>query len=136
MAAVVIVDTDVLIDFARGDAQANSILQGLSEESSLAISVVTYMELVVGCRNNRELAELDTFVSAFQVFSLSQQVSDSALSLLKQYRLSHGLLIPDALIGATAITINANLLSKNQRDFRYIPDLKSSALSLCPLNLL
>jgi predicted nucleic acid-binding protein len=123
LAAVVIVDTDVLIDFARGDAQANSILQGLSEESSLAISVVTHMELVVGCRNNRELAELDTFVSAFQVFSLSQQVSDSALSLLKQYRLSHGLLIPDALIGATAITINANLLSKNQRDFRYIPDL-------------
>lgn len=123
MAAVVIVDTDVLIDFARGDNQANSILQVLSEGSSLAISVVTHMELVVGCRNKRELAELDMFVSAFQVFNLSQQVSESALSLLKQYRLSHGLLIPDALIGATAITFSADLLSKNQRDFRYIPDL-------------
>jgi predicted nucleic acid-binding protein len=123
LAAVVIVDTNVLIDFARGDAQANSILQGLSAGSSLAISIVTHMELVVGCRNKRELAELDTFVSAFQVFSLSQQVSESALSLLKQYRLSHGLLIPDAFIGATAITLNAHLLSKVQRDFRYIPDL-------------
>jgi predicted nucleic acid-binding protein len=81
------------------------------------------MELVVGCRNKRELAELDTFVSAFQVFSLSQQVSELALSLLKQYRLSHGLLIPDAFIGATAITLNAALLSKNQRDYRFIPDL-------------
>ena len=123
MAPVVIVDTDVLIDFARGEAQANSILQVLSEGSSLAISVVTHMELVVGCRNKRELAELDIFVSAFQVVSLSQQVSESALSLLKQYRLSHGLLIPDALIGATALALKADLLSKNQRDFRYIPDL-------------
>jgi predicted nucleic acid-binding protein len=123
LAALVIVDSDVLIDFARGDVQANTILHVLSEGSSLAISIVIHMELVVGCRNKRELAELDMFVNAFQVFSLSKQVSESALSLLKQYLLSHGLLIPDALIAAAAITLNADLLSKNQRDFRYIPGL-------------
>ena len=123
MAAVVLIDTDVLIDVARGDVQANSILQVLLEESSPAISVVSQMELVVGCRDKRELAELDRFIKPFQVFSISQQVSESALLLLRQYRLSHGLLIPDALIAATAINRNADLLSKNQRDFRYIPDL-------------
>lgn len=123
MAAVVLIDTDVLIDVARGDVQANSVLLGLAEKSSPAISVVTHMELVVGCRDKKELAELDRFIKHFQVFNLSQQVSESALSLLKQYRLSHGLLIPDALIAATAIARNADLLSKNQRDFRYIPDL-------------
>ena len=123
MAAVVLIDTDVLIDVARGDVQANSILQVLLEESSPAISVVSQMELVVGCRDKRELAELDRFIKPFQVFSISQQVSESALLLLRQYRLSHGLLIPDAVIAATAINRNADLLSKNQRDFRFIPDL-------------
>jgi len=119
----VLIDTDVLIDVARGDVQANSILQALAEESSPAISVVTNLELLVGCRDKRELAELDKFIKPFQVFNLSQQVSESALSLLRKYRLSHGLLIPDALIAATAITRSADLLSKNQRDFRYIADL-------------
>ena len=119
----VLIDTDVLIDVARGDVQANSILQALAEESSPAISVVTHMELLVGCRDKRELVELDKFIKPFQVFNLSQQVSESALSLLRKYRLSHGLLIPDALIAATAITRSADLLSKNQRDFRYIADL-------------
>lgn len=124
MAAVVLIDTDVLIDVARGVTRANSVLQALSEESSLAMSVITQMELVVGCRDKRELAELGQFVTAFRVFNLSPQVSDSALSLLKQYRLSHGLLIPDSLIAATAIILDADLLSKNQRDFRYIPHLR------------
>lgn len=98
----------------------------------LAISIVTHMELIVGCRDKRELAELSAFASAFAVCNLSQLVSESALSLLKKYRLSHGLLIPDALITATAITHRAGLLSKNQRDFRYIPDLNVLPYPIVP----
>jgi hypothetical protein len=39
------------------------------------------------------------------------------------YCLSHGLLIADALIAATAIALNLPLLSKNQRDYRFIEGL-------------
>jgi predicted nucleic acid-binding protein len=41
---------------------------------------------------------------------------------LRQYRLSHGLLIPDALIAATAINFNIPLLTKNQSDYRFIKE--------------
>jgi len=40
--------------------------------------------------------------------------------LLRQYRLSHGLLIPDALIASTALSLNVDLATKNQRDYRFI----------------
>lgn len=38
-----------------------------------------------------------------QVLKITDQVSDKAVDLLKQYRLSHGLLIADALIAVTAL---------------------------------
>jgi predicted nucleic acid-binding protein len=37
---------------------------------------------------------------------------------------SHGLLIPDALIASTALYLNMNLATKNQRDYRFIENLK------------
>ena len=43
---------------------------------------------------------------------------------MKKYRLSHGLLIPDALIAATAIEADTPLVSKNQKDYRFIKDLQ------------
>jgi predicted nucleic acid-binding protein len=47
-----------------------------------------------------------------------------AVDLLRQYRLSHGLAIPDALIAATAITLDQPFISKNQRDYRFIDGLQ------------
>ena len=43
-----------------------------------------------------------------------------ALNLLIKYRLSHGLLIPDALIAATALHVEQSFISKNQRDYCFI----------------
>jgi predicted nucleic acid-binding protein len=58
------------------------------------------------------------------VLKLSDQISDKEIDLLLQYRLSHGLAIPDALIAATAITFNQSFISKNQRDYRFISGLR------------
>jgi predicted nucleic acid-binding protein len=44
--------------------------------------------------------------------------------LLRQYRLSHGLLIIDALIAATALAHGETLYTKNVRHFRMIPGLR------------
>jgi len=42
---------------------------------------------------------------------------------LRSYRLSHGLVIPDSLIAATAIVLNYPFITKNQRDYRFIQGL-------------
>jgi predicted nucleic acid-binding protein len=119
----VIVDTDILIDAGRGVAQATSCLQAIEEQSALATSAVTQMELLVGSRNRKEQDGIEKFLSRFQVIKISSPASDMAVDLLRRYRLSHGLLIGDALIAATALVLNAPLISKNQRDYRFMTDL-------------
>ena len=81
------------------------------------------MELIVGCRNDAELYQLDSFLDLFQILRLTRDISEIAVALLRQYRLSHGLLIPDALIAATAIAQSIAFITKNQRDFRFIEKL-------------
>lgn len=124
MADLTIVDTDILIDTGRGVGEAIAKLQEIELMSSLAASVITQMELFVGCRNASELLKVEKFLNKFQLLKITEQVSDTAVDLLRQYRLSHGLLIADALIAATATVYDLPFISKNQRDYRFIPGLK------------
>jgi predicted nucleic acid-binding protein len=122
--SLTIFDTDILINVGRGDAEAIDCLQNYSQTSTLAVSVVTQMELIVGCRNKTEQQNLAKFLKQFQILEINEQISDRAVKLLERYRLSHGLLIADSLIAATAIENNEDFISKNQKDFRFIPNLK------------
>jgi len=118
-----VVDTDILIDAGRSINEAVDYLQELERSTSLAVSVVTQMELIVGCRNKAELWALEQFLKRFRVLKINEVISDKAVELLQQYRLSHGLLIADAFIAATALSWGYPLASKNQRDYRFITDL-------------
>lgn len=120
---MIIVDTDILIDAARRIDDAVNCLQQIEDTLSLAISTVTQMELIIGCRNKKELKFLEHFLQRFETISLNEQISDTAADLLKTYRLSHGLLIADALIAETAIVTDTKLISKNQKDYRFVEDL-------------
>jgi hypothetical protein len=120
----VIVDTDVLIDVSRGVGDAITCLQQIEQQSALSVSVITAMELMVGCRNKTELRTVERFLLRFQVIKVSEAVSDRAVDLLRQYRLSHGLLIADALIAATTLTLGLPLVTKNQKDYVFISGLQ------------
>jgi predicted nucleic acid-binding protein len=119
-----VIDTDILIDTARCIDEAVGCIQQIEAKSSLAVSTVTQMELIVGCRNKKEIKALEHFLQRFEIINLNEQISDTAIYLMKKYRLSHGLLIPDALIAATAIETDTPLVSKNQKDYRFIKDLQ------------
>lgn len=121
---VTLIDTDFLIDAGRGIAQAIECLDEIRANSALAISVVTQLKLMVGCRNKTELRKLDKFLKQVQVLRINEAISDKAVELLRQYRLSHGLLIADSLIAATALVMDVPLKSKNQSDFKAIAGLK------------
>jgi len=123
MARTIIFDTDVLIDAARGVPAALDALEAAGREYQLGISSVTEMELLVGCRNKADLRALDRFLVRFSVIPLDEEITQTATRLLREFRLSHGLLIPDALIAATALAGDVALVSKNQRDYRFIPSL-------------
>ena len=51
-------------------------------------------------------------------------ISKRAIQLVDQFNLSHGLLIPDAIIAATAVVHRIELFTYNVKDFQFIPDIK------------
>ena len=57
-----IVDTDVLIDVGRNIKEAIASLAQIEQQSSPTISVVTQMELLIGCRSKAELRKLKRFL--------------------------------------------------------------------------
>ena len=123
MTPSLLVDTDILIDVARGNDFALQFMNRAAQQGALAISIVTEMDLIVGCRNRRELKSMNTFLKRFSVIPLTPEISTLASNLLRTYRLSHGLLIADALIAATALVLKLRFASKNQKDFRFIDGL-------------
>ena len=122
--SITLVDTDILIDSALQAEQAIRCLNNMEQTSDLGISVITQMELIVGCRNKTELRKMEQFLQRFQVYPLTEQISGLATDLLGMYRLSHGLLIPDALIASTALSLDCDFITKNQRDYQFIHDLR------------
>ncbi|GAP95842.1 type II toxin-antitoxin system VapC family toxin [Leptolyngbya sp. NIES-2104] len=120
MSQVILIDSDILIDYSRGMIATGEYLATSAVTTTLAISVVTQMEIIVGCRDKRSLQAAEKFLARFEVIPVNEAVSHQAVELLRQYYLSHSLLIPDALIAATAISYNYPLVTKNQRDFRFI----------------
>jgi predicted nucleic acid-binding protein len=123
MPDVLMVDTDILVDVARGIKEADNFLNERKSNYVLAISSVTEMELIVGCRNKLELENLKLFLSDYRRIKVDTRISDEAVELLRQFRLNHGLLIADALIAASAKITGAEFVTKNYKHYRFIPGL-------------
>jgi len=120
----ILIDTDILIDAGRKDITAIEYLDSIKTSMLSCISVVTEMELIVGCENKSELKKLKKFLQRFEIIHFNPSISQETVELLEKYRLSHGLLMPDAFITATALNEGLEFISKNQKDYRFIENLK------------
>lgn len=83
--ALTIFDTDILIDVGRGDLEAINCLQNYAQTSTLAISVITKMELIVGCRDKIELRNLGKFFKNFQVLELNNRISKKSVEFWSNF---------------------------------------------------
>ena len=110
---MILVDTDILIDVSRNIDIAINRLDLEEKTNQISISVITEMELIVGCRNKLELQHINKFLSRYDISQINDNISIFTVELIKTYRLSHGLLMPDAFIAATSIINNFPLLTKN-----------------------
>ena len=117
-----LVDSDVLIWYLRGHAKA---AQFLNDLPTLRLSVVTYMELVQGCRNKEELSWLQRDLAARQakLVPITEAISGRAVALLEAHFLGAGLQMADALIAATAIEHQLTLATANIKHFQVVDKL-------------
>ncbi len=118
-----VVDTDVIIWYMKGNRNA---FNAIENADALSVSVVTYMELVQGMRNRKELNGLRKALHTWNAKTLyiTEEISIKAMFFVEQYFLSHAMLMADALIGATAISHGLPVLTGNDRHYRVLKDLK------------
>jgi len=119
-----LIDSTVLIDLSRGNGNAIDFIDGAAKDlRGIAVSVISSMELIVGCRDKVELKKTLTFLSRYPIIDISTATSKTAYQLLINYNKSHGLVIPDAFIAATALEEDLTLVSSNIRHFEMISGL-------------
>lgn len=118
--AMVVVDTDVLIDYLRDQPGAVAFLEGC--EQPLAVSVVSVAELYVGVREGEERQRLDAFVAAFASLPLERETAVRAGLWRRRYGPSHGTGLADALIAASVEGAGATLATLNRRHFPMLAD--------------
>jgi len=116
-----LIDSDVLIDISRGNQAAGEYIDALPE--GWAISQISALELIVGARNHRDLADIDAFLSAYVIVPRRGSAGSRAYELLKRYAKSHGLHVFDSLVAAAAIEEDLTLVTKNRRHFGMIEGL-------------
>lgn len=119
---MILCDTNIFISAFNGRTdtinQLNKI--GLSE---IALSAVTVMELLQGMGNKKELAQMKKKIRYYDVVQIDKAISQKAVDFIESYKLSHGLLIPDAIIGATAIVHQIPIYTYNVKDFDFLPEI-------------
>lgn len=118
-----LIDTDILIDATHKLPDALSVLAAQLVVGGIKISIVSSMELIQGSRNSSELNQIQQFLRQVSVIPINVPTSQTAKELMEQFFLSHGLVIPDALIAATTLENDLTLYSKNIRHYKVIPNL-------------
>ena len=118
-----LIDTDVLIWYLKGNEKAYKIIEN---SNNFFISVVTYMELVQGMRNKKELNNLRKALHIWnaQILYISEDISAKAMFYVEQHFLSHSIQLADALIGATAIVYGNPVLTGNDKHYKVLKDLE------------
>ena len=118
-----IIDTDVLIWYLRGNDKAFQLIEKLD---NFSISVVTYMEIVQGMRNKKELNNWRQALHAWNasIIYITEEISAKAMFAVEQHFLSHSLQLADALIGATAITHGLPLTTGNDKHYKIMKEIQ------------
>ena len=125
--AIAVVDTSVVIDHLRGGAAATEkLMDTLAAGANLVASEIVRFELLAGVRDEeREI--LDDFCTALTWCPVDENVSRLAGALSRRYRRSHsGIGTADYVIAATALLLDADLLTTNVHDFPMLEGLEAA----------
>ena len=120
-----LVDTSVLIDVLRGEAAAAEVLRQARTAGPLHASEVTRLEVLVGMRPQEEAATRD-LLAVFTWHPLDERVAEIAGDLGRRWLPGNRRIDPaDLAIAATAVLLDAELLTRNVKHFPMFSELSA-----------
>ncbi len=105
-----VVDTNILIDYLNGSQKARLELDSFE---NVHLSIVSWMEVLVGAVEVDEESEIRQFLRRFQVHSVDEGIAERAVDIRRREKIR----LPDAIIWGTAQHLGLVLVTRNTRDF-------------------
>lgn len=124
-----VIDTDVLINFFDKNKKSHQLAKNAFDDFTNkniepSVSIITSIELIQGNKTNSDKQRILKQLEPFDTIFLSDRICSEARDLIITYSSSHGLLMGDALIAATALYLDFQLFTFNKKDFRFIKNLR------------
>ena len=119
-------DTDVIVWMTRGNTAAAA---AIDETESRAVSAVSYMEFLRGAKDTREVRAFRNNLKAleFRILPVTESITEKAVAIMEEFALSVRLDPMDAFIFATALDLDIELCSGNEKHFRPVRGLRCRA---------
>lgn len=122
----IVLDTDILIDFLRGRAEARDFLSSLLDEATLYCSVITIAEIFAGMREH-EREKTEELLDSFNLIDITKAIAEKAGTYKNRIK-SQTLALDDCLIAASAHSIGAILATGNIKHYP-MTDIKKRTVS-------
>lgn len=119
-----LLDTNILIYMTKGDDVA---LQFVERQSGIpGISVITYMEALMGVTGPEEQMVLDSTVESLTMVPLSEHIARRCANILRMRdkRSIRDPYFADVVIANTALALGVPLITNNPKDFTRFPGLR------------
>jgi tRNA(fMet)-specific endonuclease VapC len=122
--ALIVADTDVLIDALRGrEPSASRVRAGLRDRSLVTTSISAF-ELLSGGRTEHERQAVETLLAALSTLPFDDGASEHAASCRVQLEASGQMVgMADYLIAGICLSRALSLLTRNRKHFERMPNL-------------
>jgi predicted nucleic acid-binding protein len=118
----VLLDTDILIDFLRGNNKAEAFISARADR--IILSAIVVAELYAGVKGRAEREALDALVSLFRIVPVDVEIAKSGGLYQRDYGKSHGVGLADAILAATAEAWKAELKTLNIKHYPMLKGLR------------
>ncbi len=121
----IILDTNIVIYLSNKEEKYLRFLDQ-NKDMNFAVSVITFMEILVWAKNDFEHNYLLKLMNNFEILTMTKEIALISCEFLKQ-RTKKSLKdpkLPDIIIASTALFYNKTLVTNNPKDFKSFKELK------------
>jgi len=113
----VLIDTDIAVDYLRGDTAILPVVNRLWREGRAALSALSVYELSAGMREAEKAATMN-FIAACTVLDVTPEIAVKGGELYRKYR-AKGITLAslDCLIAATALVKGYKVATRNVKHY-------------------